>query len=211
MSEELPTICIVDDDSSVRRSLQRLLEANGFRVETFSDARSYLDRRQAEVWGCVILDVRMPGIDGLEMQARLRDQEWAAPIVFLTGHGDIPMSVRAIKAGAVDFLTKPVDEDVLLKAVNNAVALHRKRLTTAKVVKVIRARIALLTSRELDVMRCVITGATNKQTANLLGIAEKTVKVHRSRIISKLEVASVAELLQACQQAGIDSVANSCS
>jgi FixJ family two-component response regulator len=118
------------------------------------------------------------------------------------------MSVRAIKAGAVDFLTKPVDEATLLQAVNNAVALHRQRLAVAQSVKAIRGRIALLTPRELDVMRCVITGAPNKKIATFLGIADKTVKVHRSRVMSKLEVTSVTELLQVCQQAGIEPFAS---
>lgn len=200
-----PTIvCIIDDDASVRRSLQRLLFANGFRVETFADAQSYLAHGSDAPCGCIILDVRMPGIDGLELQARLEETRPRAPIVFLTGHGDIPMSVRAVKAGAADFLIKPVDEAVLLAAVNNAVALHRQRLGETEVIEAIRQRIASLTPREREVMRCVITGAANKQIAGDLGIAEKTVKIHRSRVMKKLDVSSVAALLLACQQAGVE-------
>lgn len=205
-SEALFTICVVDDDASVRRSLRRLLVASGYRVETFPDARSYLDDRAVERCGCLILDVRMPGIDGLELQARLAGSERVAPIVFLSGHGDIPMSVRAVKAGAVDFLTKPVDESVLLIAVDNAVALHRRRLAEAEGVAAIRERMTSLTPRELEVMRCVITGAPNKKIAETLGIAEKTVKVHRARVMKKIAVASVPELLQTCQKVGIEPI-----
>jgi FixJ family two-component response regulator len=200
------SICIIDDDASVRRSLQRLLLASGYRVETFADAQSYLDRRAGEQCGCIILDVRMPGVDGLELQARLADLEQVAPIVFLTGHGDIPMSVKAVKRGAVDFLTKPVDETVLLAAVDNAVAVFRLRFAEYRNIEAIRERIATLTPRELQVMRCMITGAPNKKIAETLGIAEKTVKVHRARVMSKLDVASIAELLQICQQAGVEPV-----
>jgi FixJ family two-component response regulator len=204
MTDGPPTICIVDDDASVRRSLRRLLEASGFLVQAFPDAPSFLSHDPDPMCGCVILDVRMPGIDGLALQARLNERAAGLPVVFLTGHGDIPMSVRAIKAGAVDFLTKPVDEADLLRAVNHAVALHRRHLSESRSGSAFRERVADLTRRELDVMRCVITGARNKQIAAHLGIAEKTVKIHRSRLMRKLEVASVAELLQACQQAGVE-------
>jgi FixJ family two-component response regulator len=202
---EIPaTICIVDDDVSVRRSLQRLLIANGFHVEAFADAQRYMERGPDASWDCVILDVRMPGIDGLELQSLLEETGQRLPIVFLTGHGDIPMSVRAIKAGAADFLTKPVEEAVLLAAVADAVALHRQNLADVEAAEAICRRIASLTPREHEVMRCIITGAANKQIAAELGIAEKTVKIHRSRVMKKLEVASVAALLLACQQAGVE-------
>lgn len=204
MPEITPTICVVDDDASVRRSLQRLLAANGFRVEAFADGQSYMERVSDVSCNCVILDVRMPGIDGLELQTLLQETGHPVPIVFLTGHGDIPMSVLAIKAGAADFLAKPVDEATLLAAVADAVALYRKNLSVAQGTELIRGRMASLTPRELDVMRCIITGAANKQIAGDLGIAEKTVKIHRSRVMKKLEVTSVAALLLACQQAGIE-------
>jgi FixJ family two-component response regulator len=204
MPEIPPTICIVDDDASVRRSLQRLLVANGFRVKAFADAQSYMERSPDVSCSCVILDVRMPGIDGLELQTLLQETGHPVPIVFLTGHGDIPMSVRAIKAGAADFLAKPVDEATLLAAVADAVALYRQNRSVIEEKEQIRRRIASLTPRELDVMRCIITGAANKQIASDLGIAEKTVKIHRSRVMKKLELASVAALLLACQQAGIE-------
>lgn len=199
-------VCIIDDDESVCRSLRRLLAANGFQVEAFSDAQSYLDHGKETPWGCIVLDVRMPGIDGFELQARLGEAGQRVPIVFLTGHGDIPMSVRALKAGAADFLVKPVDEADLLAAVTEAVALHRQRIGESEGTEVLVQRIASLTPREREVMRHVITGATNKQIAGELGIAEKTVKIHRSRVMNKLEVSSVAALLLACQQVGIEPV-----
>jgi len=204
MTESPAIVCIIDDDASVRRSLQRLLVANGYRVEAFADAQSYLAHEPNGRCGCIVLDIRMPGIDGLELQTRLEEIGQRVPIVFLTGHGDIPMSVRAIKAGAADFLAKPVDEAVLLAAVTDAVALHRQRITESKHLEAIHRRITSLTPRELEVMRCVITGAANKTIANDLGIAEKTVKIHRSRVMRKLRVTSVAALLLACQQAGIE-------
>ena len=204
MPELPPTICIVDDDASVRRSLQRLLVVNGFRVAAFADAQSYLGKCAGAPCSCLILDVRMPGIDGLELQARLDETAQRVPIVFLTGHGDIPMSVRAVKAGAADFLAKPVDEAILLAAVNDAVQLYRQRHCEAEGTEAIRRRIASLTPREREVMRCVITGAANKRIAGDLGIAEKTVKIHRSRVMKKLEVNSAAALLLACQQAGVE-------
>lgn len=178
--------------------------ANGFRVEVFADAQSYMARDSDSQEQCLILDIRMPGIDGLELQALLEETGQRVPIVFLSGHGDIPMSVQAIKLGAVDFLTKPVDESVLLTAVAEAVALHQCRQAEVEGRAAIRKQIASLTPRELEVMRCVITGAPNKQIASDLSIAEKTVKIHRSRVMKKLGVNSVAELLLACQQAGIE-------
>ncbi len=204
MPEETTLICIVDDDVSVRRSLQRLLAASGYRVEAFPDAASFLAHTPARECGCVVLDVCMPNIDGLELQKRLRERGRAVAIVFLTGHGDIPMSVRAIKEGGADFLTKPVDEEVLLAAIGNAVALQRRLADADKDLAAMRERVGLLTPREDEVMRCVITGALNKQIAAYLGIAEKTVKIHRSRVMSKLQVRSVADLLQVCLKLGIE-------
>ncbi|MGB5560831.1 MAG: response regulator [Sedimenticolaceae bacterium] len=204
MTESPAIICIIDDDASVRRSLQRLLVANGYRVEAFADAQSYLAHEPDGRCGCIVLDILMPGIDGLELQTRLEEIGQRVPIVFLTGHGDIPMSVRTMKAGAVDFLAKPVEEAVLLTAVADAVALHRQLIAESKHTEAIHRRIASLTPRELEVMRCVITGAANKQIASDLEIAEKTVKIHRSRVMRKLRVTSVVALLLACQQAGIE-------
>jgi FixJ family two-component response regulator len=208
MNESTTMVCIIDDDASVRRSLQRLLTANGFRVAAFADAQSYLDHPPDDPFSCIILDIRMPGMDGLELQTHLGEIGQSVPIVFLTGHGDIPMSVQAVKAGAADFLTKPVDETVLLAAVNESVQKHRQRLAEHVGVEAMSRRIASLTPREQEVMRCVITGASNKQVARDLDIAEKTVKIHRSRVMKKLGVSSVAALVLACQQAGVVPGAN---
>jgi FixJ family two-component response regulator len=208
MNESTAMVCIIDDDESVRRSLQRLLLANGFRVAAFADAQRYLEHSHNASCSCIILDVRMPGVDGLELQARLDEIGQRVPIVFLTGHGDIPMSVRAVKAGAADFLTKPVDESVLLATVNDAVQMRRQHLAELEDIEAICRRVASLTPREQEVMQCVITGATNKQIGHDLEIAEKTVKVHRSRVMKKLGVTSVAALVLVCQQAGIAPAAN---
>jgi FixJ family two-component response regulator len=204
MREAAPVVCLVDDDAAVRRGLQRLLRASGFQVVAFADAQQYLDSATVPDCNCLILDVRMPGIDGLQLQEKLRDHRCAAPIVFLTGHGDIPMSVQALKAGAADFLTKPVDEADLLAAVNEAVRQDRQRRAAAEAVEALQARVACLTPREHEIMRWVITGAMNKEIADRLSIAEKTVKIHRARVMQKLEVASVVELVELCRQAGIE-------
>ena len=204
MSNASPVLGLVDDDAAVRRSLQRLLRASGFQVFTYADAQQYLDSETTPDCNCVILDVRMPGIDGLQLQERLRNNRCSAPIVFLTGHGDIPMSVQALKAGAANFLTKPVDVADLLAAVNEAVQQDTQRRAAAGAVEAVQARFACLTPREFEVMRWVITGAANKEIADRLAIAEKTVKIHRARVMKKLEVTSVVELVQLCQQAGVE-------
>jgi FixJ family two-component response regulator len=209
MRDDAPVVCLVDDDAAVRRGLQRLLRASGFQVVAFADARQYLDSAILPDCNCLILDVRMPGIDGLQLQEKLRDHRCAAPIVFLTGHGDIPMSVQALKAGAADFLTKPVDEADLLAAVNEALRQDRQRRAAAGAVEALQARVACLTAREYEVMRWVITGAMNKEIADRLSIAEKTVKIHRARVMQKLEVASVVELVELCRQAGIEAASAS--
>jgi FixJ family two-component response regulator len=205
MSEATPIVCLVDDDAAVRRGLQRLLRASGFQVVAYANAQQFLDGEAAPDCSCLILDVRMPGIDGLQLQERLRDKPCSAPIVFLTGHGDIPMSVRALKAGAANFLTKPVDQSDLFAAVNEAVQQDAQRRATAGAVEAVQARMACLTPREHEIMRWVITGALNKQIANRLSISEKTVKIHRARVMKKLEVTSVVELVQLCRQAGVES------
>ena len=203
MSEGQETVFVVDDDEAVRRSLTRLLRSAGLAVESFASAGQLLARDPYDGVGCILLDVRMPELDGMGLQARLADKGVDLPIVFLTGHGDIPMSVRAMKKGAFDFLTKPVDEDVLLPAVRQALLKHREVRAERLEVEVLRARVETLTPREKDVVRWVIAGALNKQTAAELGIAEKTVKIHRGRVMQKLGVSTVAELIQVCQRMGI--------
>ncbi len=202
-SEEI--VFVVEDDVAVRKSLARLLRAAGLAVETSASAAEFLDRGGYQGVGCIVLDVRMPDLDGMALQAELAARQVDLPIVFLTGHGDIPMSVRAMKGGAVDFLTKPVDEEVLLCAVRQALVRHRADRTERHVVQALRERLELLTPREQEVLRWVIAGALNKQIAAELGIAEKTVKVHRGQVMRKLGVRTVAELVRTCQRLGIES------
>ena len=186
------------------RDLARLLRSAGLAVETSASATEFLGQGRSDSFGCILLDVRMPGQDGMALQAKLAARGVDLPIVFLTGHGDIPMTVEAMKKGAVDFLTKPVDEQVLLDAVHQALLCHRAARSERLQVRILQERIASLTPRELEVLRCVITGARNKQIAAHLGITEKTVKIHRARAMEKLGVTSVAELVQSCQRAGIE-------
>jgi FixJ family two-component response regulator len=196
-------VFVVDDDEAVRRSLARLLRSAGLAVESFASAGEFLARDCYDGVGCILLDVCMPGLDGMELQAELAARSIELPIVFLTGHGDIPMSVQAIKQGAVDFLTKPVDEEVLLNAVHQALLRYRSLRSEHQEADAVKARLLLLTSRELEVLRGVIAGARNKEIAAHLGIAEKTVKIHRGRVMKKLGVTAVTELVHVCQRAGI--------
>jgi two-component system response regulator FixJ len=197
-------VFVVDDDEAVRRSLARLLRSAGLAVESFASAGDFLARDGYDGVGCIVLDVRMPDLDGMALQARLGDQACDLPIVFLTGHGDIPMSVRAMKKGAFDFLTKPVDEDVLLGAVRQGLAQHRAERVARLELEALRVQMDMLTPREQAVLRGVIAGARNKQIGASLDIAEKTVKIHRGRAMQKLGVSSLAELIQICQRLGIE-------
>jgi FixJ family two-component response regulator len=203
MGEGPDTVFVVDDDESVRKSLVRLLRSADLRVESFSSAGELLARDPYDGVGCIVLDVRMPELDGIGLQARLAQTGGDLPIVFLTGHGDIPMSVRAMKKGAFDFLTKPVDEDVLLSAVRQALLRHRAARAERLEIEALRTREGTLTPREQEVLRGVIAGALNKQIAAELGIAEKTVKIHRGRVMQKLGASSLAELIRICQRMGI--------
>ena len=180
-------VYIVDDDASVRTGLARLLRSAGYAVETFASAAAFLDREHRAAVACLVLDVRMPGVDGLALQAELSARDAGLPIIFLTGHGDIPMSVAAMKQGARDFLTKPVDEVVLLDAVRQALQTHRASLSERLAATAVQERLASLTPREREVLSWVIGGALNKQIAAQLGIAEKTVKIHRGRVMEKME------------------------
>ena len=196
-------VYIVDDDASVRTGLARLLRSAGYAVESFAAAAAFLDREHRAAVACLVLDVRMPGLDGLALQAELSARDAGLPIIFLTGHGDIPMSVAAMKQGARDFLTKPVDEVVLLDAVRQALQTHRESLSERLAANVVQERLTSLTPREREVLSWVIGGALNKQIAAQLGIAEKTVKIHRGRVMEKMEASSVAALVSLCRQAGI--------
>ena len=194
---------IVDDDPSVRKGLARLVKAAGYRVEVFASAREFLARPQQEDPCCVVLDVRMPGLTGLELQEALATAGRQMSIVFVSGHGDVVGSVKAMKGGAVDFLTKPVDARELLGAIERAVAkastAQREQARTTDV----QGRLKTLTAREAQVFALVVTGMLNKQVAAELGIVEKTVKVHRARVMEKMRAGSLAELVRLADRAGI--------
>ena len=196
-------VYIVDDDASVRTGLARLLRSAGYAVESFAAAAAFLDREHRAAVACLVLDVRMPGLDGLALQAELSARDAGLPIIFLTGHGDIPIYVAAMKQGARDFLTKSVDEVVLLDAVRQALQTHRESLSERLAANVVQERLTSLTPREREVLSWVIGGALNKQIAAQLGIAEKTVKIHRGRVMEKMEASSAAALVSLCRQAGI--------
>jgi len=204
MTEVKPTVFIIDDDASVCKSLSRLLRAAGHETETFTSAEQFLKREHDQGVGCIILDVRMPGLSGMDLQDDLNKADCSMPVIFITGHGNIPMSVQAMKKGAVDFLTKPFDDEELLQAVESALEKDRKAKAERAEVHDILKRMERLTPREYEILRYVVTGMMNKQIAANLGIAEKTVKVHRGRIIEKLCVHSVAELVRLAEKVGIE-------
>lgn len=205
MNTPQPTVFVVDDDASVLKALERLLRSAGLNAATFPSPQAFLEHRDPDVPGCIVLDVAMPGLDGLELQQALSTQDDVPPIIFLTGHGDIPMSVRAMKQGAADFLTKPVHDDDLLAAVHAAIEKDRVLRQASTELKEIRRRLATLTPREREVLQHVVAGRLNKQIAADLGTVEKTIKVHRAHLIAKLQVRSVAELVRLSEKAGISS------
>jgi RNA polymerase sigma factor (sigma-70 family) len=203
MTELVPIVFIVDDDESVRKALARLITSVGLKVETFSSATEFLKRDFYEGPACLVSDVRMPGLSGLDLQAELASAKRTLSIVFITGHGNIPMSVQAIKAGAVDFLEKPFEEQALLDAVHHAI--HKDRLAKEKLAELreIQERVDSLTPREREVFSLVVTGMLNKQIAFDLGISEKTIKVHRARVMQKMQAESLADLVRLAEKAGI--------
>jgi len=203
MTDPTPTVFIVDDDPSARRGLARLVRTAGFNVEAFSSAREFLASSHGDGPGCIVLDVKMPGLGGLDLQAEMNKAECSMPIIFVSGHGDVPMTAQAMKEGALDFLPKPVDRDQLLNAIQ--VGLERDRVGREEhaELRTIRARLTRLTAREFEVMTFVLAGLLNKQIAYELGIAEDTVKIHRGRVMSKMDVVSVAELVPLTQKAGV--------
>jgi FixJ family two-component response regulator len=203
MTEPASTVFLVDDDPAVLRGIARLLRAGGFVVHTFASSEEFLERHDPAAPGCAVLDISMRGLSGLGLQRALAERGSERPIVFLTGRADVPMSVQAMKAGAVDFLTKPVEADQLIAAIRLALARDQSSRAARTERDTIEQRLAALTPREHEVLLHVIAGRLNKQIAADLGTAEKTVKVHRGRIMAKLGVRSVAALVRMTQQVGL--------
>jgi FixJ family two-component response regulator len=200
---ERPIVFVIDDDDSVRRSLERLLRSVDLDVETFASAQDFLRKPMPDRPACVVLDLRLPGPSGLELQESLIRSGHDVPIVFISGHADVPSSVRAIKAGAVDFLQKPFSDQALLDIIHGALRRDREARRDRAEVASIRVRFDTLTPRERDVLRLVIQGRLNKQIAGDLGISEKTVKFHRGRVMEKTQVGSVAELVRQADRLGL--------
>ena len=196
------TVLVVDDDKSVRNGLSNLLRSAGYRTATFASGREFLAHISDDA-GCAILDMQMPDSHGLELQKALTAGDNHLPVIFLTGHGDVPTTVRALKNGAVDFLEKPVDASTLLAAVRSALQKHQEDRGRFEQIARIKARLASLTPREYEVLRHVIAGELNKQIAGTLAISEKTVKVHRAHVMEKMGVHSIAELVRLTEQSGV--------
>jgi FixJ family two-component response regulator len=204
MRVEKSIVFVVDDDPSMRRGLYRLILSAGYTVETFVSAGDFLKRRPPKGPSCLVLDVKMPGISGLDLQEKLLSKENAIPIIFISGHGDIPMSVKTLKKGAVNFLSKPVDEKDLLDAIHEALQKDLQGRSVRKEQEKILRRLELLTPREYEILRYVIAGMLNKQIAFALNISEITVKIHRGRVMDKMSVDSVAALVRFTEKVGIE-------
>jgi FixJ family two-component response regulator len=198
-------IAIVDDDPSAREGLSSLIRSVGLKVETFASAQEFLARPGAEVPSCLVLDLQLPGLSGLDLQKRMAEVGLEIPIVFLTGHGNIPASVQAMKAGAVEFLTKPFDDEELLRAIHEAVERDRQSRQQQAETRELRDRYESLTAREQEVMRLVVAGLLNKQIAGELNITEFTVKIHRGRVMRKMHADSLADLVRMAENLGIHS------
>ena len=203
--EQDSIIAIVDDDPSVRRGLERLIRSAGWKAETFASAQEFLARPGAEAPSCLVLDLQLPGLSGLDLQKRMAEVGLEIPIVFLTGHGDIPASVQAMKAGAIEFLTKPVDEQDLLNAIQEAVERDRRVRQQHAEMHELERRYESLSAREQEVMQQVVSGLLNKQIASELNITEFTVKFHRGHIMRKMRADSLADLVRMAQNLGIGS------
>jgi FixJ family two-component response regulator len=199
---ESPIVFVVDDERRVREALSRLLTSAGLSVITFASAAEFLSFEKPDAPACLVLDLQLPGVSGLELQQQLAD-EVSPPIIFVTGHGDIPSSVRAMKAGAVEFLSKPFDDDQLLKAIEAAITLDRAARQKRSELTELRERYALLTAREREVLPLVVAGFANKQAAGDLGIAENTIAVHRGQIMRKMASRSLAELVRMADKLGL--------
>jgi FixJ family two-component response regulator len=207
MLDVAPIVFVVDDDISVRESLESLIRCEGWQPETFASAQEFLDRPRVLGPSCLILDVSLPGLNGLDLQKRITSERTDMPIIFITGHGDVPMTVQAMKAGAVEFLTKPFTDDVLVGAIRTALERSRVALTLEAEMRVLRDRYASLSEREQQVMALVVSGLLNKQVGGELGISEITVKAHRGKVMQKMKANSLAELVKMATRLGLASTA----
>ena len=203
MSERDATVFVVDDDASMRESLKNLIRSVGLRVELFASAQEFLRSKRPDQPSCLVLDVRLPGLSGLDLQRRTGDAGIEIPIVFITGHGDIPMSVRAMKAGAVEFLTKPFRDQDLLDAIQQALERDGKARDQRAALEELRSRFASLTSREREVLTRVVAGLLNKQIGAELGTSETTVKIHRHQVMEKMGAGSLPELVRMADRLGV--------
>lgn len=190
------TVCVVDDDQAMRNSLKWLIESVGMQVESFSSADDFLAQHQPGQTGCLVLDVRMPGMSGLDLQEHLAANNIRIPVVIITGHGDVPMAVRAMKCGAIDFIEKPFNDEVLLDAIRRAIAHEEQQRSHHMENLQLKERLAQLTPREHEVMEMVTEGKSNKEIANALGVSAKTIEAHRARVMEKMRAGSLAELVR---------------
>jgi FixJ family two-component response regulator len=205
MTGPKPTVFVVDDEPSICAALKRLIKSVGLEVQTFPSAQDFLQSQRPDGPGCLVLDVRLPGLSGLDLQQKLVEAKVDLPIIFMTGHGDIPMSVRAMKAGAVEFLTKPFNDQDLLDAIQQALARDGAARQRQSEISGLRQRYESLTPREREVFSLVVSGRLNKQTAGELGTSEKTIKTHRAQIMQKMNASSLADLVRMAERLAITS------